>query len=81
MRSVVVTHDATRDTMLQDLSTGPFRMAMQKVSNGTVIFSVIVSDALLVGGKTLRWRELNLTSVDFRLGDAMFFGCKIDGSS
>ncbi|PPQ81100.1 hypothetical protein CVT25_014563 [Psilocybe cyanescens] len=55
LRSVVVDHDATRDTMAQDLFTGPSRM--QKVADGTLAFSAVIADTFLVWRCYVLWQK------------------------
>lgn len=72
-RSVVVVHDATRDTMAQDIFTGPD--PMQKLAYGTLALSVIIADTFMVSvivSQYHSWVDVDFSY--FRFGDATFFG-------
>lgn len=47
LRSVVVTHNSTRDSMAQEIFSGPTQI--QSVANGTLAVSALIADTFLVG--------------------------------
>lgn len=78
-RSIAVTHNATRNDMVQDILTTGSSHA-QKAAIGTLALAVLVSDALLVCATTLLLKSIFM-SFDSRHGDAIFFGRETSGCS
>ncbi|KAH9483073.1 hypothetical protein JR316_0005173 [Psilocybe cubensis] len=61
-RSVVVVHDTSRESMAQDLFTGP-ESTMQKVAYGTLAISVIIADTFMVWRCYMLWQTKLILAV------------------